>query len=98
MAYQIVIYDESNVIADKVGPIENVAVEGNSVSWNGGGLDGIQFNFIVIDAAVLTGDPGDTLDQSVIDQDQKANLRTKYDQLRHDIATLQDVINFLLGL
>jgi hypothetical protein len=98
MAYQVVLYDESGVIVDVIKPIEKVTVKGNDLSWEGGGLNGVKLNFIVIDAEIEAGDVGSVLDQSVINQDQKENLKSEYDRLREDIATLQDVINYLLGL
>lgn len=98
MDYQIVLYDDQNVILNVVKPVSGVVVEGNDVRWNSGSLIGINTNFIVVDINEPVGEVGEQLTQDVINKDKKSFLISEVDQLKEQIISLQEAINFLLGL
>lgn len=95
---KIVLYDNQNVILDVLVNLQDLGISGNKAEWAGGGLDGINCNFIAVDDTVAVGAAGSVLPSSVISQDKKANLKTKDDSLQAQINSQSDAINFLLGL
>lgn len=97
MEYQIVLYDDQNVIVNVYKPVTGVLVENNNVRWDTGSLIGINTNFIVIDANEPIGEIGEQLSQETINKDKKY-LLNEVANLKEQIKSLQEVINFLLGL
>jgi hypothetical protein len=98
MAYQVVLYDEDDVIVDVLPSLEKVEVEGNSVLWAGGGLVEVKSSFLVLDESVSIGDIGSVLESSLKNLDQKKNLKSEILRLQAEIQANQEAINFLLGL
>jgi hypothetical protein len=98
MAYQVVLYNENDVIVDVLPSLEEVEVEGNSVVWAGGGLVEVKSSFLVLDESVSVGETGSVLESTLKNLDQKKNLKSEISRLQADIQANQEVINFLLGL
>src|SRR5689334_11004048 len=98
MAYQVVLYDENDVIVDVLSPLEKVEIEGNSVLWAGGGLVEVKSSFLVLDESVSIGEAGSILESTLKNLDQKKNLKSEISKLQTDIQANQEAINFLLGL
>jgi hypothetical protein len=98
MAYQVVLYDDEQVITDVLSPLEKVVVEENNISWAGGGLIDVKSSFLVLDQSIAVGKVGSKLDVSFSALDQKSNLKSNLSKLQTDIKATQEAINFLLGL
>lgn len=98
MEYQLVLYDDNNTIIDVTKPITNVVVEGDCVSWASGRAEGIKTNFIIVGIDEPVGEPGEQLPQELIDKDNKPTLVSKEKNLQEQIKSINEAINFLLGL
>src|SRR5690606_26295656 len=77
VAYQVVLYDEDEVIVDVLPSLEKVEVEGNSIVWTGGGLVDVKSSFLVLDDSVSVAEIGSVLDTSLKSLDQKKSLRSQ---------------------
>jgi hypothetical protein len=98
VAYQVVLYDEDDVILDVLPSLEKVEVEGNSIVWAGGGLVEVKSPFLVLDESISVGETGSVLESTLKNLDQKKNLKSEIFRLQTDIQANQEAINFLLGL
>lgn len=96
--YQLVTYFDDLTIDHVENGLENVQVDGKKVTWQGGGVDSININFIIVDDSVEVGQKGDTLTQEIINRDVKSGLKSEVVKLREQMIKTQQVIDFLLEI
>lgn len=96
--YKLVTYFDDLTIDHIESGLSNVQVEGKKVTWDGGGIDHININFIIVEDSVEVGQKGDTLTQEIINHDKKHGLKGEVVKLKEQMNETQNAIDFLLGL
>lgn len=69
---KLVIFNNENKVIDALEGLSEVQTKGEDVWWNGGSMQGIKLNYLILDDSV---EVSETITKEVIAVDQKENFR-----------------------
>ncbi|TYS68058.1 hypothetical protein FZC76_09885 [Sutcliffiella horikoshii] len=95
---KLVLYNNENKVLDVYKNISKVEAGTDEVTWNDGAVKGIKANFIVLPDEV---EIGETIDQSIIDLDEKTKLQKKNliqenEELKGRVKSLEETVLTLM--